>query len=420
MDYKTSNKSATIAIACSFALGLIGSCMAAPLKTVPWNGHVGAVSFTFDDALETQVLNLKPLLDAMPEVHVTFFLTAFQNRLNENAAGFAALANAGHEMGNHTISHWHLPQETDEELEEDVIKFADTIEMALAKHGADVKVISFATPFCEDGEHVKSVINKRHLINRDCGFDGRNEWDVEPDWMSMNAKIWSRSGTTVNEMLQALDTAAYVGTFSNTNPLEPQITGGTWVVFLQHDVSERMIDNYAINPDDIKTLFERAVRNKMWVAPIGTIGAYHRAHFVFDNALMTKTDDGGYSVKWKIPHERMPKSVPLRVRLDTTRVSSKTIIEQDGKILTPESDGSYIIEFMSKSLILRNTGEVSIPKAIKAPQNKQAYKYTLFDIKGHKLEMVNDFAVPESYPKGVYLIRAEAKGMPTITKKIAK
>jgi hypothetical protein len=238
--------------------------------------------------------------------------------------------------------------------------------------------------------------------------------------MSMNAKIWSRSGTTVNEMLRALDTAAYVGTFSNTNPLEPQITGGTWVVFLQHDVSERMIDNYAINPDDIKTLFERAVRNKMWVAPIGTIGAYHRAHFVFDNALMTKTDDGGYSVKWKIPHERMPKSVPLRVRLDTTRVSSKTIIEQDGKILTPESDGSYIIEFMSKSLILRNTGEVSIPKAIKAPQNKQAYKYTLFDIKGHKLETVNDFAVPESYPKGVYLIRAEAKGMPTITKKIAK
>ncbi|SIO29002.1 polysaccharide deacetylase family protein [Fibrobacter sp. UWB11] len=420
MYCKTKNKSSKIALACVFAFGLIGYCTAAPVKTVPWNGHVGAVSFTFDDALETQVLNLKPLLDAMPDVHVTFFLTAFQDRLNENAAGFAALAIAGHEIGNHTISHWHLPQETDEELEEDVVKFADTIEATLAKHGADVQVISFATPFCENDDHVKTIIEKRHLINRDCTYDGaRTKWNEEPDWMSMPAKIWSRSGATVNEMLNALDTAAFIGNYANANPLDPQITEGTWLIVLQHDVSERLIDNYAINPDDIKALFERAVRNKLWVAPIGTVGAYQRAHFVFDNALMTKTDDG-YSVKWKIPNERMPKSVPLRVRIDTTRVSSKTIIEQDGKVLTPESDGSYIIEFMSKSLILKNTGEVSIPKAIKATQNKQAYKYTLFDIKGHKLEKINDFAVPERYPKGVYFIRAEANGMPTITRKVAR
>ncbi len=419
MNCNHSNRSTFTALSCGIALGLAGISTAAPLITVPWNGHVGAVSFTFDDALETQVLNLKPLLDAMPDVHVTFFLTAFQDRLKDNAAGFAALANAGHEMGNHTISHWHLTDETDEELEEDVVKFADTIEATMAKYGADVKVVSFATPFCENGDHVKTIIDKRHMLNRDCTYDGaRTFWDEEPDWMSMPAKIWSRSGATVNEMLNALDTAAYIGKFDNSIPLEHPITGGSWLIVLQHDVSERMIDNYAINPDDIKTLFERAVKNGLWVAPIGTVGAYQRAHFIFDKALMTKTDDG-YKVTWKVPHEYMPKSVPLRVALDTSRVDSKAVIMQDGKVLTPESDGHYIIEFMSKSLTIKTSKEIGLPPKIK--RNAKDYtKFTIFDLKGKKLGDANGFKVPESYPKGIYFIRAEAKGLTPLTKKISR
>jgi peptidoglycan/xylan/chitin deacetylase (PgdA/CDA1 family) len=418
MYYKKRNMSWRITLASILTLGIIGSSMAAPIKTVPWNGHVGAASFTFDDALKNQFLNLKPLLDAMPDVHVTFFLTSFLDRLPENAEGFAALAISGNEMGNHTVSHWHLPQELDEELEEDVVQFANTIETTLAKYGANVQVVSFATPFCENSDNAKKFINNRHFINRDCGFDGRNAWDTEPDWMSMKAKIWTREGTSVKEMLSALDTAANIGIFNNANSSEPQITEGSWVVFLQHDVSENMQDPYAINPNDIRALFQRAVQNKLWVAPFGTVGAYHRAHFFFDNATMTKTD-AGYNLQWDIPHKHMPKSVPLRVRIDTTQVSSKATIEQNGKILTPESDGTYIIEYMSKSLILRNTGEVALPTA-RDTQNKPNYRYTLYDLSGHKLGTVYDFKIPEHYPKGIYLIRAEAKGMPVVTKKVVK
>ena len=418
MNCNHSNRSTFIALSCGIALGLAGISTAAPLITVPWNGHVGAVSFTFDDALETQVLNLKPLLDAMPDVHVTFFLTAFQDRLKDNAAGFAALANAGHEMGNHTISHWHLTDYTYAELNQDVVEFADTIEATMAKYGADVKVVSFATPFCENNDKVKSVIDKRHMINRDCTYDGaRTFWDEEPEWMSLPAKIWSRSGATVSEMLNALDTAAYIGKFDNSIPLEHPITDGSWLIVLQHDVSERMIDNYAINPDDIKTLFERAVKNGLWVAPLGTVAAYQRAHFVLDKAIFNKIDNG-YSVTWKLPHEHMPKSVPLRVKLDTTRVSSKTTIEQNGKTITPESDGSFIIEFMTKSLTMRNTGTISLPKP---QQSIKAYtRFTIFDLHGKRLGITNSFAIPETYPKGIYFIRAEAKGLMPLTKKISR
>ena len=48
----------------ALTFGLAGYTMATPIKTIPWNGHVGAVSFTFDDALENQVKNLKPILTA--------------------------------------------------------------------------------------------------------------------------------------------------------------------------------------------------------------------------------------------------------------------------------------------------------------------------------------------------------------------
>ena len=57
MNYKT------LALTSGLAFGLAGIAMANPIKTIPWNGHVGAVSFTFDDALENQIENLKPVLD---------------------------------------------------------------------------------------------------------------------------------------------------------------------------------------------------------------------------------------------------------------------------------------------------------------------------------------------------------------------
>ena len=81
------------------------SSAAAPIETVPWNGHVGAVSFTFDDALENQVQNLTPILEELQDVHVTFFVTSMGNGIQKNAADFANLAKAGHEIGNHTDTH---------------------------------------------------------------------------------------------------------------------------------------------------------------------------------------------------------------------------------------------------------------------------------------------------------------------------
>ena len=232
--------------------------------------------------------NLKPLLDKLPDVHVTFFLTSMGDGFRTSGDGFAALANSGHEMGNHTESHGHLTSISDNsELEKEIIQFAENIEKTLAENGANIRVISFATPFCENNDNIKSIIAKHHFINRDCGWHGRNEWDVEPDWLSLRAKIWTRSGATVDEMLSSLDTAAFIGNFEGANPWDVQVKGGSWLVVLNHGVTD-----------------------------------------------------------------------------DQKSVSENAIVEQGGKAIKRESDGSYVIEFTEKSLKVRKPKPGETPDSV--------------------------------------------------------
>ena len=419
MNYKT------LALTSGLAFGLAGIAMANPIKTIPWNGHIGAVSFTFDDALENQVKNLKPILDELTDIHVTFFLTDMGNGLKQNAAGFAALAKAGHEIGNHAKSHGHLSGITsNEELKEEIVKFADTIEQVLAENGSNTNVVSFATPFCENNNQVKIVIDSRHFINRDCGWHGRNEWDEQPDWLALKAKVWTRSGATVPEMLSSLDTAAFIGNFEGANPWDVQIKGGTWLVVLNHGVTDDQGDDYAIDPADIKKIFERAIEDKLWIAPFGTIGAYYRAHFIIDQTIAIPTEDG-FTVDWDIPNVYMPKSVPLRVNIDTKSVGEKVVVEQNGQKILPESDGSYVIEYMAREIRVRKAGAgdeppTALPKAANITNSTASTTYTLFDLNGNDLGNVNGFEVPAKFPKGTYIIRAEANGQAPISKKVSR
>ena len=177
---------------------------------------------------------------------------------------------------------------------------------------------------------------------------------------------------------------------------------------------------------DIEKQFKHAIENKLWVAPFGTVGAYYRAHFIVDAAKETATDDG-FTVEWAIPNEHMPASIPLRVNIDTKSVSENAIVEQGGKAIKRESDGSYVIEFTEKSLKVRKPkpGEnpdsvTSIPgSATRALATAPNYtKYTLFDLNGNDLGNVSGFEVPAKFPKGTYIIRAEANGQTPLIKKV--
>lgn len=408
--------------------GLVPASFAAsPIKTVPWNGHTGAASFTFDDAMDNQLQNLTPILEEMPDVRVTFFVSNMGgNRLKQVGAGFAKLAKMGNEIGNHTASHLQLPDQDDATLKSEILDFAEEIEKVMAENGATVKVTALATPFCANNDKVSAVINQHHFINRDGGWHGRNEWNVEPKWLSMQSRVWNASETAASELLSALDTAAFIGNFAGANPWDVQVKGPSWLVLLHHGVSNE--GGMDIAPADLKKAFERALENDLWVAPFSTVGAYQLAHFTMDAATATKSEDA-YKVTWSLPHQHMPAKIPLKVKLNDEFLKEagiddiqKVVIEQNGKSIKPSAEGVFEIEFTALELTIREaevtvapddsipgkeiagddstkTEPTSISKKITAEPSPAAPK-VLFDAKGRAVPNRDFSTNRESVPSG--------------------
>lgn len=431
--------------------GLVSSSVAAtPLTTVPWNDHVGAVSLTFDDALENQVVNLKPILDEMPDVQVTFFLTSTSYYLTHQGGnkGFAALALAGHEIGNHSKTHGHFTgkAQVDDELLEEIVYPADTIEALLAAGGANVKVSAFATPYCANDDVVTAAINQRHFINRDCGDWGyRKSWNKEPDWFKFSALGWDGDTKTVENITVAMDTCIGNADFSGLKPWEtPPGPEGEWMVVLHHGVEEES-SGMSVGTADIKKILQHARDNKMWVAGFGTVGAYYKAHFTLDTASAIANDDGSYKVSWTLPHPQMPKSIPMKVKLNNEFLAEafgaiairadgtvpQVVLEQNGKAIWPDSNNIYEIEFSTLNVKIRlETSEEHESKQDENPERIPSIGkskleadftahsptiYSIFDINGNWLGQTNGFRIPDSMPKGVYIIRGQNSQMQTRT-----
>ncbi len=428
MDYKQFSFFGKALTSCGLVLGFAGLANgASPLKTVPWNGHVGAASFTFDDAMEDQIENLTPILEEMSDVRVTFFLSNMGGgkSLHRNGAGFAKLAQMGNEIGNHTDNHLQLPDQDDATLKSEIIDFASEIETVMKENGANVNVTALATPFCANNDKVSSVINQRHFINRDGGWHGRNSWDEEPKWLSMASRIWNHSQTAAAELLGALDTAAFIGNFAGANPWDVQVKGPSWLVLLHHGVSDA--GGMSIAPSDLKSAFQRALKNDLWTAPFSVVGAYYKAHFTLDTASAVANDDGSYKVSWTLPHPQMPKSIPLKVKLSedflkdiTLKQDEKIVLVQNGKEIQADENNVYTIEFceLNATIQVKSAGSQTISKQIQNSllRNNATAQYTVYDLKGKLLGTTNNFEIPESMPQGIYIIRSANTQMSPVIK----
>lgn len=344
------------------------AAFAGPITTVPWNGHPGAATFTFDDGLHSQTTNLT-FLDNMPDVSVTFFVCTNTMDFSTNSQPHLNYAKKGHEIGNHTMNHKDLTKEGNPGSE---------ISGAAQKlRSMGLEATSLATPYCAQNATVKNAINQEHFISRGCGGGGLTSWDTEPDWMQIDSHYWQGNGSTVNGFKGSLDQAA---------------SGSKWHVQLNHGVAANWD---IISAADIKTLIEYAVQKNLWVASFSTVGAYLRAHFTIDKATSTNTSTG-FTVKWTSPHAHMPKSVPLRVKIQGAQ--GKTV-SQKGKEVKPNSDGTYTIEFMALELEVSGEpievkpfkGAIEIPGTVEA-ENYDTYAYSDADGKSDETGYRSDDA----------------------------
>ncbi|PWJ58608.1 MULTISPECIES: polysaccharide deacetylase family protein [unclassified Fibrobacter] len=296
------------------------------ITAIPWNGYKAAASFTFDDASESHITNLFPLAEKLG-IKVTCFLTGDSWYFRNNYGKFLQMAQAGHEMGNHTETHPKLTQLSDDDRRREILDY----KKFLKKQMPDLPFNVFGTPYCDNNEEVQAIIGQEHYISRDCRGYGRITWDKEINWLSMDSKAWQRSLNTVDEFRQiARDTEA----------------AGEWIIYMNHGVDEDQNNDYSINPSDLQEIMQQAIDLDMWIAPFGVVGAYHRAAFALKKATAKESDDG-LSIQWKSPHSRMPSSISMKVRLN---VDGNSKVFQKGNEIQQNSDGSYTIEFMDQAL----------------------------------------------------------------------
>ena len=301
-------------------LSLMGAmAYAGPITTVPWNGYPGAVSFTFDDCEISQLNNLGDYFEKNQDIKVTFFLTGGMNAGNQSK--YFPMAAKGHEIGNHSKTHSDLTA-NGANLKSEITEYKHTLESK-----CDFEVVSFATPYCYYNDAVEAEIAKEHIVNRNCQGATKYKWNEEPVWERISSDCYQ--GNTQQSK----------GNMSEAKKLN------AWTVQLNHGVDGRGF-GYGIEPSDMISIMDEAKAQGLWRAPMGRVAAYYRAHFVIDKA--TSTDiDGGFKVTWKSPHSAMPKSVPLRVKIEGAE--GKTV-KQKGKEIQAESDGSFVIEFMDLEL----------------------------------------------------------------------
>ena len=301
------------------ALSLMGAvAYAAPITTVPWDGHPGAVSFTFDDSEISQLNNLGEYFEKNQDIKVTFFMTGGMNAGNQSK--YFPMAEKGHEIGNHSKTHADLTNSNN--LKGEITDYKYDLEQ---RSGAEV--VAFATPYCYYNDAVEAEIAKAHIVNRNCQGATKYKWDEEPVWERISSDCYQ--GNTQQ---------------SKGNMSEAK-QKNAWTVQLNHGVDGAGF-GYGITPSDMISIMDEAKAQGLWRAPMGRVAAYYRAHFVIDKATATDIE-GGFKVTWTSPHPAMPKSVPLRVKIEGA--DGKTV-KQKGKEIQAESDGSYVIEFMDLEL----------------------------------------------------------------------
>ncbi len=348
---KTKSRKFASMVAMAAACSL--SAWAGPITTVPWNGHDGAVSFTFDDGYN-QLDQLGSYLNSNSDVKVTFFITGAMGAGAGDMSGYLSYAKNGHEIGNHSKSHKDMTTVGDLTTETTGWK------NSLLSKGAS-EVYTFATPYCASNNNVANAISKDHIANRNCAGAKYYGWGTEPEWMNISSNCYTQGGSSTGNAKNNM------GTAKNQK---------AWTVQLNHGVGVN--DTYGISTNDIKAIMDEAKNQKLWIAPFGVVAAYYRAHFAIDKASATTTSDG-FKVAWTSPHSAMPKSVPLRVNIQN--VAGRTV-SQKGKVIAPNSDGTYTIEFMA--LELNVTGEppevkpfkgaIEIPGTVEG-ENYDTYAY---------------------------------------------
>jgi peptidoglycan-N-acetylglucosamine deacetylase len=246
----------------------VGTPSAAPReKGFSWPAGVrGALSLSFDDARPSQLDVALPILAARG-VKATFYVSpdVVEKRLD----GWRAAVSAGHEIGNHTLSHPcsgnfafsrgnALEDYSLERIEAEIVGADERIEALLG-----VRPRTFAYPcgqkFVGRGQDVASyvpIVARRFVV-------GRGAYDEQPN------------APGLFDLAQAFGHDADHPTLADQRArLDRAVNEGGWIILFAHDVAAPGTP-HALGTDVMEGILDYAAKlGTLWIDTVATIGDY--------------------------------------------------------------------------------------------------------------------------------------------------
>lgn len=252
-----------------FGLATIGGVNAASPKNALYpNGAKYAVSLSFDDARASQIDNGVPLLNKY-QVKASFYVMPYH--MEQRAGKWRAVAEAGHEIANHSTSHlctgnfrWLRAQEKGLEqvdlafIENDILSANQYIEQHTG-----VKPTGFAYPcgqtFVGRGSEVKSYVPiiANHFQH---GRTWNDETANDPYYVDLaQIRAMRMDGQSFTEIKALLDLAKF---------------DNAWIVLAGHEVGEKGI--YTVDEQALEQLivYLKDPANGFWLAPVGDVAEF--------------------------------------------------------------------------------------------------------------------------------------------------
>jgi peptidoglycan/xylan/chitin deacetylase (PgdA/CDA1 family) len=304
------------------------------VTVLPWAGFKGAVSFTFDDANQTQIdhySELEAQNDKGNNVRYTFYLITGKTAEIASSVWPKALKD-GHELANHTKSHLQTGDATT--LGAD----ADAAETFL-KSTFGTTAYSLAAPY--GTTTYQSVAVGRFLTNRGVG-DGGIAMTDNPDntatpssSLKFNLPCYiPATGAPASEMEGALNTT---------------VSAGKWKTMLVHGFTGG--NDGAYQPVDIKefttTVAWAKAQGNIWLDTVVNVSAYWIAGSKFSKLTPT-TSGSDKTWTWKTSDfsDHFPPGKYLRVKTDGGT------LKQGNTTLTWDDHGYYEIALDAGTLTL--------------------------------------------------------------------
>jgi len=300
------------------------------VTVVDWAGFKSALSFTFDDANQTQIdhyKELQALNDKGNNVRYTFYLWTGKNEINN--ATWPQAVKDGHQLDNHTKSHQSAASTADIQSAEDTIKSL-----------FGVTAYGVAAPNGDASYQTVVPTMAKFLTNRTAGNNGGVLPTDDP----------SKRQFALPCMIPATGAASS----AMQSSISSGISGGKWNIFLVHGFtggSDGAYQPVAIS-EFTATVAWAKTQGNIWIDTVENISSYWIAEYGFKKLTAT-TSGSDKTWTWKTADFNSSHPFPpgkyLRVKTDGGT------LKQGSTVLHWDDHGYYEVSLDAGTLTLSSS-----------------------------------------------------------------